>query len=299
MVSPASTVGSSIPELWAAELQVALRKALRYGNCFNRKYEGEIRRQGASVRIQTVADVTIGNYARNTDITLQTLTTTDQNLIIDQANSYGFFWDDLDQTQTATKGIMREAVSRAAYNMRDTIDQYLAGLLDGAVPTTNPDNQLPDATSVGSGAGDDDPFKILVRLAQILGQNNVPDDAEKWVVVPYWYAAELKIDPRNSSFGTPANREQYGDGLLGLDMASGLRILVSNNVPTTDADPQTGQFSVLAGYMDSGTFAEQMLEFAVKDNPYRFGKNCLGMNAYGGRVVRPYTLAKVLATQAT
>jgi hypothetical protein len=295
MVSPASTVGSSIPELWAAELQVALRKALRYANVCNRKYEGEVKRQGASVRITTVADVPITSYSRNTDITLNTLTTTDQNLVVDQAKAYGFFWDALDQTQTATKGIMQEAISRAAYNLRDTMDSFVASTLDDGVATAN---DLADATSVGSGAGDDDPFKILVRLAQILGQNNVPDDAEMWVVVPYWYAAELKIDPRNSSFGTPANRELYGNGLLGLDSASGLNIWVSNNVPTTDSDPQVGQFSVIAGYMDSITLAEQMTEFAVKDNPYRFGSNCLGMHVYGAKVTRPYTLAKVLATQA-
>ncbi len=299
MVSPASTVSSSIPELWAAELQVALRKALRYANICNRKYEGEIKRQGASVRITTVADVAISNYSRNTDITLNTLTTTDQNLVVDQAKAYGFFWDALDQPQTATKGIMQEAISRAAYNLRDTMDQFIASTLDAAVPTVSPDNQLPDATSVGSGAGDDDPFAILVKLAQVLGQNNVPDDAEMDVVVPYWYAAELKIDPRNSSFGTPANREMYGNGLLGLDYASGLRIWVSNNVPTTNAVPTTGQFSVLATYPDAITLAEQMTEFAVKDNPYRFGSNCLGMHVYGARVTRPYATAKVLATQAS
>lgn len=295
MVSPASTVSSSIPELWAAELQVALRKALRYANICNRKYEGEIKRQGASVRITTVADVPITNYARNTDISLNTLTTTPQNLVVDQAKAYGFFWDALDQTQTATKGIMQEAVSRAAYNLRDTMDQYVAATLAAALPAAN---QLPDATSVGSGAGDDDPFKILVRLSQVLGENNVPDDAEMDVVVPYWYAAELKIDPRNSSFGTPANREQYGNGLLGLDYASGLRIWVSNNVPTTDADAQTGQFTVLATYPDAITLAEQMTEFAVKDNPYRFGSNCLGMHVYGAQVTRSYAVAGVLATQA-
>ena len=295
MVSPASTVSSSIPELWAAELQVALRKALRYANVLNRKYEGEVQRQGASVRITTVADVPITSYARNTDITLNTLTTTDQNLVVDQAKAYGFFWDKLDQTQTATKGIMEEAISRAAYNLRDTMDQFCASTLDAGVASAN---VLPAATSVGSGAGDDDPFKILVRMAQTLGQNNVPDDAEKWVVIPYWYAAELKIDPRNSSFGTPGNREMYGNGLLGLDSASGLNIWVSNNVPTTNSDPQTGAFTIIAGYMDSATLAEQVTDFEVKDNPYRFGKNCLGMHVYGARVTRPYTLASIDCTQA-
>ncbi len=294
MVSPASTVSSSIPELWAGELQVALRKALRYANGFNRKYEGEIKRQGASVRITTVADIAIGNYARNTDISLQTLTTADQNLIVDQAKSYGFFWDDLDQTQTATKGIMQEAASRAAYQMADVIDQFLAATLAAGVGTAN---QLPDASSVGNGAGDDDPFAILVQLARVLEDNSVPEEG-RWVFIPPWYAAQLKIDPRRSSFGTPENISQYGQGLLGIDTVSGLRVYVSRNVPTTDADPQTGQFSIIAGYDDAATFAEQMTAFAVKENPYRFGKNCLGMNAYGAKVTRAYGLARVLATQA-
>jgi len=297
MVTPASTIASSIPELWAGEVQAALRKALRFVKGCNTKYEGEIKRQGASVRITTVADVPIGNYSRNTDISLQTLTTTDQNLVIDQAKGYGFFFDDLDATQTATPGILTEAASRAAYNMRDLMDQYVAAALDAGV-STSPDNILPAATAVGSDAGNDDPFKILVRLSQILEQNNVPEE-ERWVFVPPWYAGELKIDPRRSSFGTPENISQYGQGLLGIETVSGLRVWVSNNVPTTNSDPQTGQFSIIAGYPDAITFAEQMVAYAMKDNPYRFGKNMLGMNAYGAKVTRPYGLAKVLATQAS
>lgn len=294
MVSPASTVSSSIPELWAAELQIALRKALIYAKCFNRKYEGEIKRQGASVRITTVADIAIGNYSRNTDITLQTAVTTDNNLIVDQAKSYGLFWDELDQIQTATKGILQEIASRAAYNMADEVDQFLASTLDDAVATAN---QLPDATSVGTGAGDDDPYKILSRLAQTLTQNNVPREG-RWAVVPPWFETELEVDPRRSSFGTAQNLETYKNGDLGYDKASGLEVYVSNNVPTTDADPETGQFSIIAGYMDAATFAEQMMWSAMKDNPYRNGKNLLGANAYGAKVTRPIALSKILATQA-
>ncbi len=295
MVSPASTVASSISELWAAELQMALEKYLRYVNVFNTKYEGEIDRQGSSVRITTVADVPIGDYARSTDISLNNLTTTDQNLVITQAKSYGFFWDALDQKQTATKGLMQEAVRRAAYNMRNLMDQFAATTLENGVQSAN---KLPDATSVGTGAGDDDPFKILVRLAQKLEENNV-DENDRYVVIPPWYAAELKIDPRRSSFGTPENISQYGQGLMGIETVSGLKVWVSNNVPTTNEVSTTGQFSIIAGQKDSATWATQLLWFAVKDNPYRNGDNWLGANAYGAQVTRPYGLASVLCTQAS
>lgn len=290
--TPASTVGSSIPELWSTELQRALEKSLRYANLANRKYEGLIREKGDTVRIQTVADVTIGNYARNTDITLQTLTTTDLDLVVDQARTYGFFWDRLDQTQTATPGIMQEAARRAAYNMRDEIDQYVAGLLDDGVSTA-PDNIL-DPVTVGMGGGDADAFEVLVDLATTLEANNVPE-GDRWVVVPPWYAGMLKKDPRRSSFGTVTNIEQYEGGLLGIDAVSGLRVWVSNNVPVDMSDG----YSIIAGYPDAITFAEQLTDFKIVENPLRFGDNCLGVMVYGGKVTRPYALAKVVATQAS
>ena len=47
-----STVQSAIPQLWAEELQRALRRVLVYANVCNRKYEGILKEKGDSVRIQ-------------------------------------------------------------------------------------------------------------------------------------------------------------------------------------------------------------------------------------------------------
>ena len=123
-----STVQSAIPQLWAEELQRALRRVLVYANVCNRKYEGILKEKGDSVRIQTVADISIGAYTRNADVTLQTLTTTDIVLIADQGRTFGFKYDDVDDVQ-AIQGIMEEAMSRAAYNMRVEVDTYVASTL--------------------------------------------------------------------------------------------------------------------------------------------------------------------------
>ena len=165
-----STVQSAIPQLWAEELQRALRRVLVYANVCNRKYEGILKEKGDSVRIQTVADISIGAYTRNADVTLQTLTTTDIVLIADQGRTFGFKYDDVDDVQ-AIQGIMEEAMSRAAYNMRVEVDSYVATTLQSGVQTAN---VLTAATSVGTGAGDDDAFEILVDLAVTLSNNFVP-----------------------------------------------------------------------------------------------------------------------------
>ena len=175
-----STVQSAIPQLWARRLQVALRKILVYADVCNRNYEGEIKEIGDSVRIQTVADVAIGDYTRNTAISSQTLTTTDIVLVLDQGKTFNFKWDDVDDVQSV-KGIMAEAMSRAAYLLRNQVDTYIASTLKDGVSTSNPDNTLAAAT-VGTGPGDDDAFELLVNLAVKLNESNVPEEG-RWAVV--------------------------------------------------------------------------------------------------------------------
>lgn len=285
-----STVQSAIAVLWARQLQIALRKILVYADVCNRKYEGELKEIGDSVRIQTVADVAIGAYTRNTDVSLQTLTTTDIVLVADQGRTFGFKWDDVDDVQ-AVKGIMTEAMSRAGYSMRNEVDQFIASTLDAGVQAGN---ILTPATSVGTGAGDDDPFELLVDLAAKLDENNVPPDG-RWAVVPPWYAGELLKDPRRSSFGTNQNLQAYSEGFMGVDQVSGLRVYRSNNVPVGNAS----DYSIIAGYQDAITFANQVTKFKTTDAQAGFYSINLGLMVYGALVTRPYGLAKVVATQAT
>ncbi len=285
-----STVQSAIPQLWARRLQVALRKILVYADVCNRNYEGEIKEIGDSVRIQTVADVAIGDYTRNTAITSQTLTTTDIVLVLDQGKTFNFKWDDVDDVQSV-KGIMAEAMSRAAYLLRNEVDTYIASTLKDGVSTSNPDNTL-DAATVGTGPGDDDAFELLVNLAVKLNESNVPEEG-RWAVVPPWYAGVLLKDPRRSSFGTNQNLAAYADGFMGVDQVSGLRVYRSNNVPET-----SGAYTVIAGYDDAATFANQISKFDTRPAPDGFFNYNMGLMIYGAKVTRPYGLASVAATQA-
>ena len=63
------------PEVWSAELLVALEKSLVYGatGIVNRSYEGEISQYGDTVHIVNLANPTIGTYTAHTDITIEDL----------------------------------------------------------------------------------------------------------------------------------------------------------------------------------------------------------------------------------
>lgn len=75
-------ISSFIPQIWDARLLNALDKAHVFANVVNRDYEGDIKQQGDTVKINTIGAVTIGNYTKNTDFTTgpEALATTEQSL---------------------------------------------------------------------------------------------------------------------------------------------------------------------------------------------------------------------------
>ena len=78
---------SFIPTVWAARLLSALEKSLIYGQTHvcNRAYEGEVRSFGNTVKIASIGDVSVNNYAKDTDInTPESLSDSDQTLLIDK-----------------------------------------------------------------------------------------------------------------------------------------------------------------------------------------------------------------------
>src|SRR5690349_13358556 len=90
------------PEIWSAELLVALRKSLVFAQpgVVNRDYEGEISAAGDTVRITSISDPTIGTYTPNsTSITPEELTDAQRTLVIDQAKYFAFYVDDIDARQ--------------------------------------------------------------------------------------------------------------------------------------------------------------------------------------------------------
>src|SRR5689334_7643520 len=120
MAQSASTVGSDISQVWAAELLRQRMKLLSAALGYNRNYEDRVVRGGDTVRINMVGDITIGSHTRNQDISIQTLNTTDMSLVIDAEDEFLFYLDDVDAQQTVSD-LMPESMKRAAYKLRDTM----------------------------------------------------------------------------------------------------------------------------------------------------------------------------------
>lgn len=220
-----------VPAVWSATLLSILAKSLVYAGapCVNRNYEGDISAFGNTVHITSIADPTIGDYAKDTDLTVQVLTDTEQLLVIDQAKSFAFEIDDIDMRQARSGGaLMTEAAQRAAFGLRDVTDRYVVGKMAvGAGSTLNsPTTGAIDASTTATNVYD----LLLVPSAVKLDQNNVPTEG-RWIVVDPATYGKLQLDARfirQNESGTNA----LHNGVVG--EAAGFTIFKSNNAPTVN-----------------------------------------------------------------
>lgn len=273
-----------IPEVWAARLEVNLRKAQVFAQpgIVNRNYEGDIRNAGDVVRINSIGAVTISDYTKNSNLSApQTLTDAQTTLIIDQAKSFNFQIDDVDAAQQTPK-VMDEAMREAAYALSDTADQLIAGRYVD-VPS---DNSYGTEASPKTGFVASNVYEYLVELAVILDQNNVPR-MDRWVIVPPFVHGYLLKDDRFVGAGAPQGTLLNGQ----VGQAAGFTVLVSNNVQYTTS---TTCYKVLAGTPMAITFAEQVRKVEGYRPELRFADAVKGLHLYGAKVVRPEALAMLV-----
>jgi len=275
-----------IPTVWAARLLTALEKALVYGqaNVANRDYEGEIREAGNTVRIASIGDVSIGDYTKDTDINeAEVLTDSEQSLVINQAKYFNFFVDSIDRAQQNVN-VLDEAMRRSAWALRDAADGYLASIMTAAVLAGN---------TIGTDLSPivptkDDAYEYLVDLGVLLDEANVPIEG-RFVIVPAWYHGLLLKDDRFIKAGTAGSDRRLANGEVG--EAAGFTILKSNNVPNASGDAD----KVVAGHAMATAYVEQVLDLQTYKPEKRFGDAVKGLHVYGAKVIRPTSLAMLIA----
>ena len=273
-------VTSFIPEVWNARLLNALRADLVYTNLFNRNYEGDIRQAGDTVHINTITDISIKEYTRNTDIAdPDQLTTTDQTLVVDQARYFNFFLDDVDKAQ-AKPGLIDAAMASASHGLADAVDKYLADLLSKAtgVITAGLGSTATPLQITAANA-----YELLVNMKTALDKANVPKMGRK-VVLPPEFEGYMLMDNRFAANGGK------GEGRLengAVARSAGFDIYISNNVPNTTG----AKYKVIACTDESNTYAEQLTETEAYLREKGFDDGVKGLLVFGAKVVRPAAVA--------
>lgn len=265
-------VDNFIPEMWASRMATILDKSLVYGALCNRFYEGEIAEAGDTVRINAVGPVTVAAYTKNvTVINPQTLNDQQAVLSITQSDYFAFEVDDIDARQ-AKGNVLVAGMDRAAYALRDTADQYVAGLYTGA-------------SSISAAPIPVNSVNVLAQtlvLAEALDTLNVPTEG-RWLVIPPWVKTKFvlaKVLLENTT------NTALDNGFVG--RIAGFNVYVSNNVPTTNGGTE---FKIMAGTSEAITFADCINKVEAYRPESAFSDAVKGLHVYGARVICPDALA--------
>lgn len=280
------------PTIWAAALMKGFYNEHVFRTCVNRDYEGEIKGQGSTVRINSMGPITIRDFTRNSDIDApDTLNMSDLALVIDQAKYFHYGVDDVDKRQ-ARGDFMGMASKEASEAVAEVVDDFIASTINTGVDGTTNDVTNGTPLTVGQGASEKDAYGILVALKVKLDEANVPM-AGRWAVMPPFFEGMLRLDSRFVAFGTPANRDVAKGDAIG--RLANFNVLISNNCPAGASSSKV----VLAGIPGAVTFADQLEEMSAYKPERRFGDAIKGLHVYGAKVTRPNCLAaaEVLAGQ--
>lgn len=275
-------------EVWATRLLMDLEAESVYKQRGNQNYQADAS-NAKQVHIgKMTTDITISDYAKNTDITApQLLTDDDTLLVMNQQKYFNFYVDDIASAQTKPN-FMSEAMRKSAIAIAQTIDSKVSADLvadagnEAEVDIDDALTVLEKGTALLTAMSD---LKTAMRIA------NISKSITPWAVLTPAYIDILEkyflLEGKSGVF-LPATSEQvlrsgFMGNLLGVD------IFWSNRSPQHD---NTGALKdiIIAGTTDAFTYADNVTETVAYRPEKRFGDAVKGLYVYGTKVVAPNQL---------
>lgn len=275
-------VQNFIPTMWAAAVQVELRKNLVYAGTVNRTFEQDVIEYGDTVKINEIGDIDINDYARGGEVTWQQPDSAQQEILVDQEKYFAVLLDDVDDRQTKPK-LMQEFASKASYKMADTIDQHLAGLYGQAGNSVS-------ALTVTVG-------NVMLNLSNMklkLDEANVPSQGRHFPIPPWYHQHLLNAATQTiSATGVP---KVFDDGRL---VSGFVGNLYGFNFYITNNANNNGTVWNLMAYTTEALAHIQQINKVVYETPVSgyFSNGVRGLAVYGSKVNRPAAMVSCAATK--
>jgi len=319
-----------IPSIYSALLVKKFYPQTLFGKISQTDYEGDIKDMGDSVYIRTRAKIETFKYKKGMVLPIQNPESPFVTLKIDQGEGFSFAIDRVDEFQSDIKLMnewgddasaqMKQVLDRnilvsmcaagaaAAGKAKATVTDYDADglaydnytIAKGALVAggaTAKGTTLTAGTVAGTTMGLSDAavscatsaniIKQILLYGRYLDENNAPE-AGRFVVLPFWAMQTLKdIGSQFAQvYATGQDKSPLMTGKIpGIDR---FEIYGSNNLPaSTEALEST---AVLFGCNYATTFATQITESRIIDNPFSFGKLMQGLQVYGSQIIKPALL---------
>lgn len=294
VVSPAYS-GTFIPQIWSKKVIEKFYATSVFPEISNTNYEGEIKAQGDLVKIRTVPDIVISDYAAGQTLVNQRPTASVVELLVDKGKAWSAVVDDVIAIQTDID-MMNLWSQDAAEKMKISIDRDILAVLG---PLTNASNRGATAGKLSANVNlgvtgtpvaltKANIIDFLVDMNEVLSQQNIPE-VGRFFVIPFWASSLIKKSDIKDASMSGDGVSVMRNGRLG--QIDGTTIYVSNNL-THVTDTALSCTNIFAGHKNALTFATQLVKL---DPPFfaqdTFGQIMRGLQVFGYKMIDPTAMA--------
>lgn len=315
-VYPAGSTGNAfqangfIPEIWSGKLVEKFYSSTVLAAISNTDYEGEIKNQGDRVRIRTKPTITIRNYLADGTLQLERPEGNDLTLYIGNGKYFNTILDDVMDVQSDLNALSMWS-DDAAQQLKITVDSdVLGGILGGMAAANRGTTAGAITSSINLGAtttplatvsrsptaGQVEILDVILRMGQVLDEQNIPEDG-RWIVMPVWAVAQLKFSELRQAYMTGDSITPLRNGRVG--MIDRFTVYSSNLLPAGVAGGlAAGEFAIYAGHAHGLTFASQISKVETLRSEMTFGTILRGLQIYGYQIIDGSALAQAIVTKA-
>jgi hypothetical protein len=295
--------GTFIPEIWSGKLLEKFYDATVLAAIANTDYEGEISNKGDKVNIRTQPAITIRAYEANQALVVDRPAAPIVTLIIDQGRYFNLILDDVMRIQ-ADIDLMNVWSSNATEQMKVDIDSWVLSHIAADIAAANAGataGRISANLNLGTAVaplvlannpttGQTDPVEAILRLGQVLDEQNVPESG-RWLIVPAWMSRLIKNSILRDAALTGDGMTPLRNGRLG--MIDRFTLFGSNLLPIAG-----GNNTLMAGHSMGLTFAAQFTKMETLRSEFTFGTLMRGLQVFGHKVTMPICLAAMVAKSA-
>lgn len=288
------------PEIYSGKLVEKFYKTTVFGEIASTDYEGEIVGFGAQVKIRTVPDITVSDYVIGQGLTAQYPARNSVTLAIDKAKSFNVALNTVDSRQSdldladvfANDGSIQLRIAADA-DMLETIPADVS-------PENSGDTAGADSADIDLGTAGaprlltkDNVVDFVVDCGQVMNEQSVSEEG-RWMVLPPWVISLIKRSDLRIASLAGDGVSILRNGKVGeIDMFT---IYQSRNV-LRQVTP-TAASHIVFGHSAGLTFAAQIIECQMIDNPNDFGYLIRGLMVYGYEVIEPSYVGSAVVARA-
>lgn len=298
--------GNYIPEIWSTRLLMKFYATTLLAKITNNLWEGEIKEKGDIVRIRQIPNVTVRDHQIDGALVTDRPSVAATSFTIDRGKYFQVVLDDVYKVQMDVN-YMDMVSQDFANQLRIAIETDVLAAIYADVPTANK-GATAGAISANVNLGvtgtplkvttnpsqpnDVDPVRLLLRLNQVLTEQNVPPDGQWYCVVPAWFAQLLKPSDLKDVSLTGDDKSPLRTGAIG--RVDNMVVYVSNLLPKF-TDGSVTPNVIYAGHPYAVTFATQYKVTEEFRSQLTFGTIMRSLQVYGFKTIKPEALAAAYA----